>query len=207
LPAVDGSNSIPRRGRGRPARYSLDELLAVVAAEFNARGYDATSMEDLARATGLTKSSVYHHVASKEELLRLAVSRALDALFAVLDEPSSTRGTAVQRLEHVVRRSVDVLAAELPYVTLLLRVRGNTGAERWALERRREFDRRLAGLVQDAIDAGDVRGDLDPRLVTRLLFGAVNSVAEWYRPDAGPGLQQVSDTLVALVFDGLRTAG
>jgi AcrR family transcriptional regulator len=196
-----------RRGRGRPARYSLDELLAVVVAEFNARGYDATSMEDLARATGLTKSSVYHHVASKEELLRLAVSRALDALFAVLEEPASTSGSAVERLEHVVRRSVDVLAAELPYVTLLLRVRGNTGAERWALERRREFDRRLSGLVQDAIDAGDVRGDLDPRLVTRLLFGTVNSVAEWYRPDAGHGLPEVADTLVALVFDGLRSEG
>jgi AcrR family transcriptional regulator len=196
-----------RRGRGRPARYSLDELLAVVVAEFNARGYDATSMEDLARATGLTKSSVYHHVASKEELLRLAVSRALDALFAVLEEPASTSGSAVERLEHVVRRSVDVLAAELPYVTLLLRVRGNTGAERWALERRREFDRRLSGLVQDAIDAGDVRGDLDPRLVTRLLFGTLNSVAEWYRPDAGHGLPEVADTLVALVFDGLRSEG
>ncbi len=52
-----------------------------------------------------------------------------------------------------------------------------------------------------------MRDDLDPRLVTRLLFGAVNSVAEWYRPGAGPGLQQVSDTLVALVFDGLRTGG
>lgn len=193
-----------RRGRGRPARYSVEELLAVVVTQFNERGYDATSMEDLARATGLTKSSVYHHVASKEELLRRAVARALDALFAVLDEPGSTSGSAVDRLEHVVRRSVDVLTAELPYVTLLLRVRGNTGAERWALERRREFDRRLSGLVQDAIDAGDVRVDLDPRLVTRLLFGAVNSVVEWYRPDGGPGRREVADTLVAMVFEGIR---
>jgi AcrR family transcriptional regulator len=196
-----------RRGRGRPARYSLEELLAVVVREFNDRGYDATSMEDLARATGLTKSSVYHHVASKEELLRLAAARALDALFAVLEEPASTSGSAVQRLEHVVRRSVDVLAAELPYVTLLLRIRGNTGAERWALERRREFDRRLSELVQAAIDAGDVRGDLDPRLVTRLLFGTVNSVAEWYRPDAGHGAGEVADVLVAMTFAGLRTRG
>jgi AcrR family transcriptional regulator len=109
--AVAEMTSAPRRGRGRPARYSLEELLAVVVAEFNARGYDATSMEDLARATGLTKSSVYHHVASKEELLRLAVSRALDALFAVLEEPASTSGSAVDRLEHVVRRSVDGLSA------------------------------------------------------------------------------------------------
>ena len=193
----------PARRPGRPARYRLDELLEVVVAEFNARGYDAASMEDLARATGLTKSSIYHHVSGKEELLRLAVARAVDALFAVLDEPGSTSGPAVARLEHVVRRGVEVLAAELPYVTLLLRVRGNTGAERWALERRREFDRRLAVLVQAAIDEGDVRADLDPRVVTRLLFGAVNSLTEWFRPSGAHPPDEVADVLVAMVFGGL----
>jgi AcrR family transcriptional regulator len=194
----------PRRPPGRPARYSLDELLDVVVREFIARGYDATSMEDLARATGLTKSSIYHHVAGKEQLLRLAVARAVDSLFAVLDEPESTSGPAIDRLEHVVRRSTDVLAAQLPYVTLLLRVRGNTAAERWALSRRREFDRRLSALVQDAIDDGDLRGDLDPKVVTRLLFGMVNSLTEWFRPGGTRRVQQVADTLVALAFDGLR---
>ena len=184
--------------QGRPPRYSEDELLAVVTGVFIERGYDATSMEDLARATGLAKSAVYHHVTGKEELLRRGVARALEALFAVLSEPAGDR--AVDRLEHVVRRSVDVLVEELPYVTLLLRVRGNTEAERWALARRRTFDRRLTALVQAAIDEGDVRDDLDPALVTRLLFGMVNSVVEWYRP----GGRSVADALVALVFDGLR---
>ncbi len=191
--------------RGRPARYTPDELLDVVVGVFIARGYDATTMDDLARATGLTKSSFYHHVSGKEELLRRAVARAVDALFAVLAEPSSSRGPAVDRLEHVVRRSVDVLAAELPYVTLLLRVRGNTAAERWALSRRREFDRRLSALVQAAIDEGDVRADLDPALVTRLVFGMVNGVVEWYRPGGAHRATEVADALVRLVFDGLRS--
>ena len=190
---------------GRPARYQPDELLAVVTQEFITRGYDATSMEDLARATGLTKSAIYHHVSGKEELLRLAVAKAVDALFAVLDEEANRPGSAVQRLEQVVRRSAEVLVAQLPYVTLLLRVRGNTTAERWALSRRREFDKRLAALVQDAIDAGDVRADLDPRLVTRLLFGMVNSVVEWYRPDGSTKSKDVADALVALAFGGLRS--
>ncbi|MCW2665780.1 MAG: TetR family transcriptional regulator [Frankiales bacterium] len=193
--------TVTARGRGRPARHSLDELLALVVQEFNARGYDATSMEDLARATGLTKSSIYNHVSGKEELLRLAVARAVDALFAVLDEPVA--GPAVDRLEHVVRRSADVLADQLPYVTLLLRVRGNTEAERWALERRREFDRRLSALVRAAIDEGDVRADLDPRLVSRLLFGMVNGVVEWYRPGTHSA-SDVGDGIVALAFEGLR---
>jgi AcrR family transcriptional regulator len=193
-----------RRPVGRPARYQPDELLALVTSEFIARGYDATSMEDLARATGLTKSSIYHHVSGKEELLRQAVAKAVDALFAVLDEEGAVAGPAVKRLEHVVRRSAEVLVAQLPYVTLLLRVRGNTEAERWALDRRREFDARLAALVQSAIDEGDVRADLDPRLVTRLLFGMVNSVVEWYRPGGKTTDGEVADALVSMAFDGLK---
>ena len=201
--------STPAEPRSRPARdrrspYSLDELLAVVAHEFLERGYDATSMEDLSRATGRTKSSIYHHVSGKQELLRLAVARAVDALFAVLEEEQAQAGRAVDRLEHVVRGSARVLVAELPYVTLLLRVRGNTEGERWALARRREFDRRLSDLVRDAIREGDVRADLDPRLVTRLLFGMVNSVVEWFRPGGAHGPQQVEDALVAMAFEGLR---
>ena len=195
----------PRTPRDRKDRYSLEELLEVVAREFLQRGYDATSMEDLSRATGRTKSSIYHHVSGKEELLRLAVARAVDALFAVLDEEQSQTGAAIARLEHVVRGSARVLAAELPYVTLLLRVRGNTEAERWALGRRREFDRRLADLVREATAEGDLRADLEPRLVTRLLFGMVNSLVDWYRPGGPYGRQQVEDAVVLLAFQGLRT--
>lgn len=198
-------NATPtRRPVGRPAKYQPDELLALVTSEFISRGYDATSMEDLARATGLTKSSIYHHVSGKEELLRQAVAKAVDALFAVLDEEEATNGRAVRRLEHVVRRGTEVLVAQLPYVTLLLRVRGNTETERWALERRREFDQRLSGLVQSAIEEGDVRADLDPRIVTRLLFGMVNSLVEWYRPNGKTQDLAVADVLVAMAFEGLR---
>ena len=199
----------PAQQEGRPARdrrapYRLEELLELVAHEFLERGYDPTSMEDLSRATGRTKSSIYHDVSGKEVLVRLAVARALRPLFAVLEEPEAQTGPAVQRLEHVVRGSARVLGAELPYVTLLLRVRGNTDAERWALDRRREFDSRLSGLVRAAVEEGDVRADLDPRLVTRLLFGMVNSLVDWFRPGQDDARQQVEDALVALAFEGLR---
>lgn len=202
VPVVQPEPQEPAR-RGRPPRFTPEELLDRVVAEFNARGYDATSMEDVARATGMTKSAVYHHVAGKEALLHLALSRAVDALFAVLDEPGSTEGPAVDRLAHVVRRAAQVLADLLPYVTLLLRVRGNTATEQWALQRRRELDHRLTELVQEAIDAGALRRDLDPRLVSRLLFGMVNSVSEWYRPDGVHDADDVADSVVAMAFEGL----
>jgi AcrR family transcriptional regulator len=195
--------TVPKRAVGRPARYLREDLVERVIEEFLVRGYDATSMEDLAAATGLTKSALYHHVSGKEEFLRYAVTHALGELFSVLGSAGAQEGRAIERLEHVVRESVEVLVANLPSVTLLLRVRGNTDTERWALQRRREFDRRLARLVQQAAEEGDLRDDLDPGLVTRLLFGMVNSVVEWYRPGHGTG---VSDAVVAMAFDGLRRA-
>jgi AcrR family transcriptional regulator len=192
-----------RTRRGRPG-HSLDSLLDIAVAVFNERGYDATSMEELAARLGVTKSAIYHHVSSKVELLRLALDRALDALFAVTEEPGATTGPAIDRLEHVVRGSVRVLAAELPFVTLLLRVRGNSPVEEAALARRRRFDRVVTDLVRAAEDEGDVRPDVDPAITSRLLFGTVNSLTEWYRPDGGLSADDLADALVATTFQGLR---
>ncbi|RZQ61873.1 TetR/AcrR family transcriptional regulator [Amycolatopsis suaedae] len=189
--------------RGRPG-YDQESLLLVAVKLFNERGYDGTSMEDLSRKLGITKSAIYHHVRSKEELLRLAVDRALDGLFAVADEVQAGDGRAIDRLERLVRGSVGVLVDRLPFVTLLLRVRGNTKVERSALARRREFDRIVTDLVTEAAAEGDVRPDVDPAVTSRLLFGLVNSLIEWYRPRGGQPDTALADAVCAVAFDGLR---
>ena len=112
-----------------------------------------------------------------------------------------------ERLEHVVRGSVHVLTAELAFVTLLLRVRGNSPVELAALQRRREFDRIVTDLVRAAEDEGDVRPDVDPAVTSRLLFGTVNSLTEWYRTDGGLSADDLADALVTTTFEGLRTRG
>ena len=210
--------SLPADALAAPSarrRHDLSSLLATAALVFTEQGYDGTSMEDLSRATGLSKSSLYLHIRGKEHLLRLALEHAVEPMFEVLDEPEASEGPAIDRLQHVVRREIDVLASRLPYVTLLLRVHGNTETERWALERRRQFDRTVAGLVAEAAAQGDVRSDVDPLLVTRLLFGMINSLVDWYRPElAGPGRKrgssrtlrpdELADALLRVVFDGLR---
>ena len=197
------ADRLPGR-RGRPG-HSLDTLLAAAVALFDERGYEATSMDELAARLGVTKSAIYHHVPSKVELLRLALDRALDALFALTEQTGATTGPAIDRLEFVVRGSVRVLAAELPFVTLLLRLRGNSEVERTALHRRREFDRVVTGLVRAAEHEGDVRADVDPAVISRLLFGTVNSLTEWYRPDRNLTADELADAVVAITFAGLRT--
>ncbi|HEX6312131.1 MAG TPA: TetR/AcrR family transcriptional regulator [Acidimicrobiia bacterium] len=184
--------------------YDADALVDVAVRVFLDRGYDRASMIDVARAARLGKSSLYHHVAGKEELLERAVRRALDALFASLEAPECTRGPAADRLAAVIRHTVEIMCEQPAEVALLLRVRGNTEAERWAAERRREFDRIVTDLVREAVAEGDLRDDLEPGLVTRLVFGMSNSVVEWYRPEGRIRPGDIVDTILAIVFDGLR---
>jgi AcrR family transcriptional regulator len=190
-------------GNSRRDRHTADTLVRAAVEVFTTRGYDGTSMEDIAAASGITKSSIYHHVRGKEDLLRLALAQGLDALRLVADEPGGREGRAIDRLEYVVRRSIEILAADLPYVTLLIRARGNTEAEQWALEQRRGFDRQVASLVQRAMTEGDLRDDIAPHLAARLLFGLVNSLTEWWRPDREPPAV-LADAIIRLAFDGLR---
>jgi AcrR family transcriptional regulator len=203
-------NSRPAGKVGRPAGqvgrpgYDLDSLLAVAVTVFNQRGYDGTSMEHLADKLGISKSSIYHHVSGKSELLRLSIDRALIDLEALTEEAETMSGPAIDRLEHMIRRSIHVLAEQLPYVTLLLRVRGNTKVERLALARRRELDHFVEGLVVQASKEGSLRPGVDPALTSRLIFGTVNSLIEWYRPSRSLTADDVADAVIRATFDGLR---
>jgi AcrR family transcriptional regulator len=192
-----------RPRRGRPG-HDREAVLRTAVRLFNDRGYEATSMGDLADGLGITKSSIYHHVTSKQDLLRMAVNHALDGLEAAADEVRALQRPAIDRLELLVRRSVLVLADRLEFVTLLLRVRGNNAIEKGALMRRKILDAQVTDLVKQAQAEGDLRADVDPATAARLLFGMVNSLTEWYRPRRG-GAGALADTVVTLAFEGLRT--
>jgi AcrR family transcriptional regulator len=198
---ADRPADAPRRGR---PGHDLESVLAVAVEVFNERGYDGTSMRELSERLGIAKSAIYHHVTGKEELLRLALDRALTGLSAVADRARVLPAPAIERLEYLVRGSVEVLEAESPYVTLLLRVRGNTTVERAALDRRRAFDRFVADLVGAAQRDGDIDPDRDALITARLLFGLVNSIVEWYRPTRRSGARPLADAVCAMAFDGLR---
>ncbi|QTX05728.1 TetR/AcrR family transcriptional regulator [Agromyces archimandritae] len=227
------SMSSPRRGR---PGYDRQRVMAIAVAAFNEHGYDATSMGMLADRLGLSKSAIYHHFASKEEILGAALDAALSALEGVLEDPApdaagapapagpaavpvgaaapgGTAGAraagplparAVDRLERVLRHAVHVLVERLPEVTLLLRVRGNTRVERDAVARRRAFDRAVTELVQEAQSEGSLRSDISPRVTERLLFGMVNSIVEWYRPNGPEDAATLADDVATIALEGLR---
>jgi AcrR family transcriptional regulator len=147
-------------------------------------------------------------VPSKEALLAAALDEALDGLSRTIDAAvGEAPGTSAhERLRAAVSQSVEILVAHLPAVTLLLRVRGNSAVELTALERRRIIDDKLTGLVREAVEEGALRADIPPELISRLLFGMVNSLVEWYRPGGPVSAEDLARSVVDLAFDGLTAA-
>jgi AcrR family transcriptional regulator len=192
-----------RTGATPRPRYDIDSLADVALEVFRERGYDATSMEHLAAAAGVSKAAFYHHMAGKEDLLARGLERALDALFDVLVEPESTSGPAIDRFRHVLGRLVELEHVLLAEVTVLLRTRGNSPTEQTALARRREFDRRIGDLLASAQTERSVRQDVDPHLLARLAIGTATSIVEWYRPSGKLTPALLAEHIVNLTCDGL----
>lgn len=190
--------------KGRPG-HDRQSVIRTAVEAFNEVGYDAMSMSALASRMGVTKSAIYHHVASKSDILQEATDRALDTLEQVTSTCKDCEGTAAEQLKNLIHGTTIALCTEAPYVTLLLRLRGNSEVELNALERRRKYTTFLNDLVQQCQQEGSVRADLDTHTVARLLFGMVNSLVEWYEPEGRLSAEEIAEITTTIAFDGIST--
>ena len=184
--------------------HTIESLTQISIDLFMKRGYEATSVEQIAQAAGITKSAIYYHVASKEELLRRAISSAISSIFEILKEPEAENGTPLARLEHIFRRLIENEFGYLKEVALLVRVRGATKTERWALQKRREFDRHVHGLIVQAQEAGEIRADMDALTIDRLIFGMLTWIPEWYYEGHKIPPGALVQGAMTLIFEGIR---
>ena len=198
---MESSDVSPRRGR---PGYDQSSMLEVIVQVFTDHGYDASSLGMIASRLGLSKSAVYHHFASKAEMLEIALERALGALERVFDDAERDESDAVLQIRAIVRAAVIVACEQQPYLILLLRLHGNSDVELRALERRRALTGRLRGIFERARSEGALRDDLDPGLAARFTFGLVNSLVEWYRPDGPDSPDSLAEAVLSYVRSGLR---
>lgn len=189
-------------GRGRPG-YAREDVIRIAVEEFNAHGYEATSMGALAVRLGLSKSAIYHHISSKEEILVEATDKALEQLNAVVEGALEATNDPVEQLRLLVGGTTRVLCEYPAYVRLLLRLRGNTDAELAIMERRRRITRSLVDVVTRAQGEGSLRTDLEAGVVARLIFGMINSIVEWYRPEGKYAPEDLAALTPEMVFTGI----
>ncbi len=203
MDCVNKEKSIARgAARGRPG-YSREDVIRAAVRVFTARGYDATSMDNVASELGISKSALYHHISSKEEILELTVVQALSRLEAVAEEMAEADVSAGAKVRGLLRGSIEVLCSDPKSVALLLRLRGNSEVERSALERRRILTRSVIPLVAAAQEEGAIRSDVDASLLTRMIFGMINSTSDWYEPEGRLDADELAATFESVVFGGL----
>lgn len=170
-----------------------EEVLAAAAFCFMKRGYEATSMDDVAEALGATKGRVYHHFRSKPELFFEVYRRAMAILMEGAAAAEADGGTAAERLRrlslsHVLSMmETQNFQRSLTLGSDLYRF-GVASEHKAVLEELMDMRRAYEDVFRRILAEGGADGSLgraDPSLSARTLLGSLNWVAIWYRPRAG----------------------
>jgi AcrR family transcriptional regulator len=186
----------------RPAlreRYERrqDELVRQAAHEFARRGYDQTTMQDLAASMGLATGALYHYFGSKEELLAAICDQLMEPLLERARELMAAGGDGDRQLRGLVTLWVAHVVAHRDHMLVFQQERHVIEAgERWRSVRaaRKAFER----IVAAALDRADARAQAPLALLA--LLGMVNHTAQWYRPRGALTPQQIADGYVALLL-------
>ena len=171
---------------GHPYPRSLRrrvEILKSAAAAFRARGYHATSVDDIAQALRMTKGNLYYYFKNKEEILYVCHDHTLDLLLRTLKDIQASDESPEARLRAIVIAFVELMTEDLhgtAAVTLDLKVLSPPLRQKITAKRDR-FDRTVRRIIRDGIDSGVFR-KIDPKFTTFAIMGGINWIPHWFNP-------------------------
>jgi AcrR family transcriptional regulator len=172
---------------------------------FAEHGYRATSMQDLARAAGMGKASLYHYFDSKEELLTELYEevlrenvRAVEHILAAQQPAGAAlRAVVVDRVVYTCRNRdlLNVFFEEEAELPARMRAR--------LIRVRREYDDAILTIVEDGVRRGELRLTTTPRLFVNTLLGAANWVYKWYDPSGPMTPEQLGNDMSDILLGGV----
>lgn len=174
----------------------------MAASLFRERGYATSSLRDVASAVGMSKSGLYHHFASKDELLEAVYERAVGVLETGLREVLAVEGTE-KRLRALIAGRVRDIADEQDVMTVFWQERPAMAPEtRTSLELRlREYRQAILELVTVGQREAVLRDDLDPHILMLGLDGMTGWLYLWYKPGR-LSVEEIGDQLWRLGWSG-----
>lgn len=173
---------------------------------FMDKGYEGTSVREIAEAVGIRKPSLYHHFTSKEQMLSAIHDRYMDL---VLDRAASRKregGSAADLVAGYMEDLMILMRDYRPYVEVFLRERYALEGEVWARarERRRDYEDYILDAVEIGIEAGDFRTDLDPEIVKYGILGVCSWAYQWFDPTGRVTAEDVAKQFTELILRGLK---
>lgn len=187
---------------------SAEGILEVATELFYRQGYDATSMQDIAVAAKINKSSLYHHIRGKEELLEAICRRAFATLNSSLEQAESSAAEAGQRVLIAFTGAVRTALADPRGTSIIVRLQGKSEVSQRVKGWRRDYEQRFADLIAAAQKSGSVRADIGALMLARLVLGLVDWAVEWFEPRSGSySASSVEGAVVAVAAYGLAGEG
>lgn len=203
--ATLAAEAVPATEGRASRRNTLEDVLRVGAEIIASKGFREASIRDIADALGITKSTVYHHVESKDQLLFAIISSYQWHGKRMIDLARSAGPDPRDSLRVFIRELVNMNASDAVMATILARelrsLKGDHAREVMAL--RDEYEVFVRSVILNGQATGVFRTDVDARLATISVFALANSLHQWYRPDGIHAANTVADTFVSILLQGL----
>jgi len=192
------------RAIARPTETRRAEICRTAAQIFRDRGFDATSVSDVARALGMTKAGLYHYFESKEALLFEILTYGLDRVRDEVVLPARAVRDPEERLRQIVMRHACIATNGRGAVTHLNdEIRALPAAARRQIEERM---RRYVDLVRDTLNELKAQGrlrDIDPTVAAFSVIGMILWLPRWFRQNGRLTQQQAAGELAKMALAGL----
>ncbi|PRW62322.1 TetR family transcriptional regulator [Actinopolyspora mortivallis] len=191
----------PRSGSGRRA-----QLLSIAARLFAEQGFTATTVREIAEQAGILSGSLYHHFASKEEMVDEILRSYLGAQLAAFRRVTEEGGDPRQELTGLIRVSFAALPRHRRAMAILHH-EGDYLAGFATFEylgrADREFERIWVRVLRDGQRRGVFRPELNPGLAHRLIRDSVSSAVRWYNPTGRTSARAIAEHYTRIFCDGV----
>ncbi|MFY9572489.1 MAG: TetR/AcrR family transcriptional regulator [Blastocatellia bacterium] len=187
----------------------MAEIYRAAAQIICEKGYDATSMNDIAEAVGITKSGLYHHVSGKRNLLFSIMNFGMDSLDEQVITPARAVTDAEQRLRTIISNHVQLITSRStpqgnnPVTIVVDEVAGLTPGQRRKIDQRK---RAYVDLIRETLEQLQKSGklkDLDLTAATFSLLGMILWLSRWFNPEGRLSPEQVSEEVTKIALSGL----
>ncbi len=177
-----------------------DALLAAAARLFREKGYERTTVRDIAREVGLQSGSLFYHFQSKEDMLVAVMAEGIERLLRSAREAVDQAGPPRDRLAALVRGHLKtLLEGGLDAIAVLLYEWRSLSAasRRQIVKLRDEYESLWQGVLDEAAAAGVVKGDT--RILRRFVLGGVNWTTQWYRKNGSMSVDELADEIMQAI--------
>jgi AcrR family transcriptional regulator len=183
-----------------------EQILAAAGQIFREKGYQATSMQDIADAVHLQKGSLYHHVRSKEEILVTLLDRALDLLIDGMESVLHSDLSPEEKLREAMRVYAEHIAVHSDLAAVLLLEYRNLSPRyrNRHIARRDRFESLWRDLIREGIRKGAFQ-KTDETLAARAILAVQNWMVTWYQPGGAKSAADLAEFFSGLFLRGLRS--